>query len=120
VHTELQWTGTVQQVRPFERDLDELAPNEPVAALEEQAGASHIGELPDAVLPGIQSVRQLQSQGEAALFAPIFSSDGRKRARTRNVSPVKGKEVRAIRIVKTRPLERGRSFERIATAYQRF
>ena len=59
MHAELQRTATVQQVRPFERDLDEFALNEVMATLEEQAGTSHIGEFPAAVFAGSQCVRQL-------------------------------------------------------------
>jgi hypothetical protein len=120
LHAELQWTGSVQQVRPFQRDFDQLTLDESVAALEEQAGASHIGKFPAAMLPGYQRIRQLQSEGKTALSPPVTSSVGRRGARMREVSPVKGKQVRAIRIVKTRPLKRGRSFETVASAYQRF
>jgi len=85
MHTELQWTGSVEQVRPVERNLNELTFSEPVAALEEQAGASHIGEVPAAVLPGFQCVLELQSERETPLHAAVFSGDG---ARMREVSPV--------------------------------
>jgi len=88
VHTELQRTGSVQQIRPFQRDLDEFALDEPVGAPEEQTGASHIGEIPAAVFPGFQCVRQLQSERKAALFPAVISRDARRGARTRDVSKV--------------------------------
>jgi len=59
MHTELKWTGPVQQVRPFQGDLNQFALDEPVTAVEQQAGTSHIGEFPAAVLPGFQAVGQL-------------------------------------------------------------
>ena len=118
MQTELQGTGTVQQVRPLQRNLDEFAPNESVVALEEQAGASHIGDFPGAVLPGFQRVCQLQGEWKTALLPAVTASDRRYAAR--EVSPVQGKQIRAVRIIKTRPLERGRGSQMIVSAYQRF
>jgi hypothetical protein len=59
-----------------------------VVALEEQAGTSHIGEIPAAVLPGFQCVLELQSERETPLHAAVFSRNGRAAARMREVSPM--------------------------------
>ena len=121
MHTELQRAGPIEEVRPFQANLDQFAFNESVGALEEQAGASHVGKLPAAAFPGPQGVLKLQTEGKTMLLtAPVASSGARHGAQMREVSPVQGRLVRAIRIVKTRPLERGRGFERIVSAYQRF
>jgi hypothetical protein len=87
VHAELQWTRSVQQVRPFQRDLDDFALYESVVALEEQTGTSHIGEFSAAVFPGFQYVCQLQSEGKTALFPPVISRDRRRGSPTRDFSP---------------------------------
>jgi hypothetical protein len=84
MHTELQRAGPIEEVRPFQANLDQFAFNESVGALEEQAGASHVGKLPAAAFPGPQGVLKLQTERKTLLLtAPVTSSGARHRARMR-------------------------------------